>query len=102
MASSTTQPVFASACSTSSSAPSASGAFPASTSTAVLSSPKDQRLVGIHGNRRLVPVEPLARTLPPVPHLRIVDRQQPILGDAVLDGWPVLPTLDILHQHPTQ
>src|SRR5215217_7852939 len=102
LVSSTAQPVFASACSTSSSAPAASGAFPASTSTAVLSSPKDQRLVGVDRHRRLVPVESLAGTLPPVSQLRIVDRHQPILRYPLLQRRPGLLPLHILDQHPTQ
>ena len=42
---------------------------PGSTATAVIS-----WLVGVHRHGRLVAVEPLARALPPVPHLRIVHR----------------------------
>ena len=65
MASSTTEPVLASLCSTSSNAPRLSGALPGNTSTAVI-----QLGVGVHHNRRLVPVEAPPAALVSVAQLR--------------------------------
>lgn len=63
---------------------------------------RDQLLVGVDGHGRLVPVEPLGLTLRPMPLLRVVHRQQPIIGHPLPQVWAIIPPLDVLDQHPAQ
>src|SRR6266536_1006310 len=62
----------------------------------------DQLRVGVDGDLRLVPIEPMAATFAPVPHLRVVHRDQPIRRHALFQPWPVLITLEVLGQDAGQ
>ena len=50
----------------------------------------DQLGVGIHHNRRLVPVKPPAAALVAVAHLRVVHRHHPVLAHPVLEAHAVI------------
>src|SRR3954451_5426429 len=106
MVSSTAQSVFASACPTRSNAPSASGAFPASASTARISgssgSTTNAALCPSHRLLALFPPRRRYRAGAPTPQRGVGHRPQRIFRGSVLQGRPILPPLDVLDQQPPQ
>src|SRR5215831_13974734 len=64
---------------------------------------EDQWALDLHRHRRLVPVEALARTLAPLPHLGIVYTHHPVLGGPLLDlAFPARLLLHLLGHQPLQ
>ena len=63
---------------------------------------RDQLRVGVHHNRRLMPVEPSAAALVAVAHLRVMHRHHPVLGYAVLEADSIAVALHVLEQQLPQ
>ena len=55
----------------------------------------DQLGVGVHHNRRLVPVEAPPAALVPVAQLRVVHRQHPVLAHPIPDAHPVISSISM-------
>ena len=62
----------------------------------------DQLGIGVHHNRRLVPVEPLAAAFVAVAHLRVMHRHHPVLAHSVLQANTVAGALHVLEQQLPQ